>query len=399
MNNHIKILFIHHAAGWGGAPNSMIKIINALDKKKYSSKVLLLKDSIVKERLIENDISYTIADSWFYAKYYRYFSHLVTSYIKWYQFRKFCTLTLSWILSRYIFAPRILKHFDADIIHLNSSVLTDFIIPAKKNAKVIIHVRETLSKGYFGVRHYMFTKYMLNNADIIIAISEYNKTQIGVSEKIRVVYNFTDIISDLDIIENSYYSKKVLYVGGAMYIKGFYNLVQALYYIDKEITIIFAGNYPQLEANSNSFKKKLKKCNKQYKQLHKALTFFRSNSNVVEVGSQSSIIPYIDECCCLVSPFSIEHFSRPVIEAFARKKPVIVTNLPGISEVVEHQNNGILVPNHNSKALASAIEEICNNPKKAKQMGIKGYEKAIDLYSPNNIQKIIDIYNNLTNEK
>jgi hypothetical protein len=27
-----KILFIHHAAGWGGAPNSMIKLIKAMNR-------------------------------------------------------------------------------------------------------------------------------------------------------------------------------------------------------------------------------------------------------------------------------------------------------------------------------------------------------------------------------
>lgn len=70
-----KILFVHHAAGWGGAPNSMIKLINSLNKDKFKAEVLLLKDSVVSERLAENNISFKVASSNFYKKYYHYFTH------------------------------------------------------------------------------------------------------------------------------------------------------------------------------------------------------------------------------------------------------------------------------------------------------------------------------------
>ena len=70
-----KILFIHHAEGWGGAPNCMINLIKGLDQAKFSGEVLLLKDSVVAEKLAENGINFRIADSHFYKRFYKFFPH------------------------------------------------------------------------------------------------------------------------------------------------------------------------------------------------------------------------------------------------------------------------------------------------------------------------------------
>lgn len=61
----IKILFIHHAAGWGGAPKCMVNLIKDLDPAKYEVEVLLLKDSVVASKLTEFGIKYSIAESVF----------------------------------------------------------------------------------------------------------------------------------------------------------------------------------------------------------------------------------------------------------------------------------------------------------------------------------------------
>jgi len=41
---------------------------------------------------------------------------------------------------------------------------------------------------------------------------------------------------------------------------------------------------------------------------------------------------------------------------------VIVSDIPGISEILENYHNGILVPPKDSKTLAAAILELINNP-------------------------------------
>jgi len=70
-----------------------------------------------------------------------------------------------------------------------------------------------------------------------------------------------------------------------------------------------------------------------------------------------------------------ESFGMVLIEAMACKKPVIGSNIGGIPYVIDHKENGLLVPAKDSKALADAIIKILKNPKLAKQMGENGYKK------------------------
>ena len=122
--------------------------------------------------------------------------------------------------------------------------------------------------------------------------------------------------------------------------------------------------------------------------------------NVNMIGSFSSIGNLLQESTLLISPFTVPHFSRPVIEAFAYGKPVIVSDVVGMDEVVEDQINGLIIKKNNANALADAINTLVNKPELLKKMGINGRSKAIELYSPKvNILKIESMYHELMNEK
>jgi len=113
------------------------------------------------------------------------------------------------------------------------------------------------------------------------------------------------------------------------------------------------------------------------------------------IGMVPDITPYIDECCCLVSPFSKTHFSRPIIEAHLRKKPVIATRIPGIDEQVRDGIDGVLVNINDACALADAINMLSGQPSLCKDMGENGYRYSIEKYSVNNIDKVKRVYQSL----
>lgn len=390
-----KILFIHHASGWGGAPINMINIINELKKSEYEVNVLLIKDSIVSTKLAEFGISFTVAEGRFFRHFYMIYVHILPNYTKWYNLILLIYKSFIWLLARYYFIPNELKKYTFDIVHLNSSALTDWLAPCKKRAHVIMHVQEPLSYGRFRIRYNFFRRQMDLYADRIIAISNDNALRINLPLKTRVVYNFTTISKTIKD-NSSYQSKVVLYVGGDSFIKGFSTIVDALDFIDKDIKIIFAGSYIQ------SFNGKLKKMSvlevvkfilsNRYRTTRRALYKMRSSNNIIEVGLVNDVVELIDRSCCLVSPFTISHFSRPVIEAFANFKPVIVTEVDGIDEVVDRNINGIVVSKDNSLELALAINYICNNPSIARNFGLNGYNIAKVKYSSSNIEKIKSIY-------
>ena len=394
-DTRIKVLFIHHEAGWGGAPINMYNIIQKLDKSIYSPKVLLIRDSEIKEILADYGIKCEVTKSSFYRKYYRFFTYSEAGYTNPLQLVKFIKLSLYWLLSRFYFAEKELKQHEFDIVHLNSSVLTDWLAPASKLGKVIYHVREPFRKGRLDLLH-LFFKYQIDKySDKIIAISEDNAKRIGLPDKTEVIYNFASAPEN-EIKINSYKSKSVLYLGGASSIKGFFTIVDALDYLDSDIRILFCGNYQMRHKPKNRVKLWLKKMRGNNILMNRYYKKMRTSENTVEIGFVNDVDKYLSDCCCLISPFSKPHFSRPIIEAHLHKKPVIATNIPGMDEQVRHNIDGILVEKDNPEELAEAINLLCNNPELCKKMGEAGYSQAIMKFTSKNVKRIEEIYIKLT---
>jgi glycosyltransferase involved in cell wall biosynthesis len=386
----IKILYIHHATSWGGAPNCLINLIKNLDESKFEAEVLLLKDSIVAEKLKENGIKYWVAKSIFYSKYYHFFAHSEAGYIKWYQLHIFIINTISWTFSRFFFAKRELANHTYDIIHLNSSVLTDWLAPAKKKSKVIIHIREPFRKGSLDFLHGFFRFIIKKNADKIIAISEDNFRRINIPSKTVMIYDYCKI-PEYPSLESSYSSKKVLYLGGTSTSKGFYTLVDALDFLDKDVKIYFGGNHVNSKSNGsllNMIRFHLSKGKKR----NNAINKIKNHPNAKFVGLIYNVEEYLYEVCCLVSPFTVPHFSCPVIEAHLNKKPAIGSDVEGMDEIIAHEKNGLIFPKNNPKALAEAINQITSSSQKAKTFGEAGYNIAINKFTMKNNKQLEQIY-------
>lgn len=68
-------------------------------------------------------------------------------------------------------------------------------------------------------------------------------------------------------------------------------------------------------------------------------------------------------------PSLAELFPFAILEAMAAGKPIVATDVGGVSEAVLDGVNGRLVPPGDSKSLAKAIAELLSNPNKAREMG------------------------------
>lgn len=388
-----KILFIHHATGWGGAPINLIENICALDKTEYKPFVLLLKDSIVSKKLEENKISYVVAKSDFYKKYYRYISHSEASYIKWFELFKYLKLSILWILSNKYFAKKELRELDFDIAQVNSSVLIDFLKPCSLKGKVIIHIQEPFRKGHFDFIYWVFRNQIKKYADNIIAISQDNANRINLPDKTTVIYNYANIPDNPPNVE-SFYSKKFLYLGGAAKIKGFYTLVKALDYLSIGTTIYFGGSY-ESPKQRGKLKSAIKRLLRYGKKKEEAIYKMRNHRNAIEIGLTYNVSDYLDEVCCLISPFSKPHFSRPVIEAHLHGKPAIGSDVEGMDEIILNGENGLIFKTDNAIELAKAINYVASNPEKAMQMGQNGFKIAKMKFTRMNVKMFESIYNNL----
>jgi glycosyltransferase involved in cell wall biosynthesis len=74
----------------------------------------------------------------------------------------------------------------------------------------------------------------------------------------------------------------------------------------------------------------------------------------------------------VVVPSLFEGFGLTAAEAMASGKPVVASDVDGLSELIRSGFNGLLVPQGNSQALAKAILELLLNPAKSASMGVRG---------------------------
>jgi len=67
----------------------------------------------------------------------------------------------------------------------------------------------------------------------------------------------------------------------------------------------------------------------------------------------------------------MEGFGLVVLEAALCRLPVVAANLEGIRDAIQDGQNGYLVPSGDPAAFHQRISELLNNPKTARQFGLK----------------------------
>ena len=70
-----------------------------------------------------------------------------------------------------------------------------------------------------------------------------------------------------------------------------------------------------------------------------------------------------------------------VFEAMALGKPVVVTNVGGLPEVVEDGVTGLVVPPRDPEALADAVVVLLGDPELRARMGAAGRERFLERFT------------------
>lgn len=102
------------------------------------------------------------------------------------------------------------------------------------------------------------------------------------------------------------------------------------------------------------------------------------NANVVLTGGvlHDNIPKYIAAMDCMVHPTYREGFGMVLQEAMAMAVPIITTDIPGPSEVIEDGKSGILIQPQNEDAVFSALNEAVNNKERFIEFGLSGRARA-----------------------
>jgi len=121
-------------------------------------------------------------------------------------------------------------------------------------------------------------------------------------------------------------------------------------------------------------------------------------NDVIFTGFRKDIPELMNLCDIVVNPSAEpEPFGRTLIEAMACGKAVVATNIGGPAEVIEDNVSGVLIPEKNVQMLAQACFHLLENKKKLREMGLKGRERAVKLFSAETIiKKVEKIYEELS---
>lgn len=97
---------------------------------------------------------------------------------------------------------------------------------------------------------------------------------------------------------------------------------------------------------------------------------------VVFAGMRRDVAGLLPLMEIFVLPSLYEGFGIAILEAMAAGRPVVATAVGGIPEVVVHGETGLLVPPGDPVALADALHELLANPERARELGVRGRERA-----------------------
>ncbi len=114
-----------------------------------------------------------------------------------------------------------------------------------------------------------------------------------------------------------------------------------------------------------------------------------NSQDILTVGYQSDIRPFLSASNVLTFPSYREGFPNVVMQAAAMQLNCIVSDINGCNEIIEDGVNGWVVPVKNTEALENKMEWCLKNTLQSEQMGRKSRESIMANYERRNVWKAI----------
>jgi glycosyltransferase involved in cell wall biosynthesis len=117
-------------------------------------------------------------------------------------------------------------------------------------------------------------------------------------------------------------------------------------------------------------------------ELKALVTYLGLTENVFFLGKQDKVADFLSIFDIgVLSSVDHEGCSNSILEYMYLGKPVVVTDVGGNRELVIPDVNGYVVPPKKPADMADKILSLLDNPEKAREMGKKGHEMAVERFS------------------
>lgn len=334
----IKILFLIHDLGRGGAEKVLVNLVNHMDRSKFDITVMSLFGGGVNEQFLEEHIRYKTV----FPGMIRGNSHFMK-----------------------LFSPQILhrlfirEHYDIEISYLEGPSARIISGCPDPDSKLITWIHSNcFSKKAFSAsfRSYKEASICYARFDQIICVSQYMKNNfcqwVPMQSKCRVLYNTIDCDeikrrageSVEEISDNS--CVRLIAIGTLKTVKGYDRLLRIVKRLHDEREIfhlIILGEGPLKEELSDYVKKN---------KLEKVVSF---------LGYQVNPYKYLSHSDLLICSSYSEGFSTVVTEALIIGIPVCTVDVSGMKELLGENNEYGLITDNQEEALYQGIKCLLND--------------------------------------
>jgi len=183
--------------------------------------------------------------------------------------------------------------------------------------------------------------------------------KLGAKKPIRVIHNAIKNKTISDFKVNPY---QFVYVGRLIFYKNIKTVIHAIAIIKQsipEIQFLVIGDGP--------YKSNLRNL---VKHLH-----LEDNVKFEGFVSQTKKDELISSSLATVFPSTCEGFGLVMLESFLFNKPVLVSDVRPMNEIVSHEKDGVVIPAYDEKKWAESMIRLIKNPETTKQMGKEGKKK------------------------
>jgi glycosyltransferase involved in cell wall biosynthesis len=237
--------------------------------------------------------------------------------------------------------------------------------------------------GYYDLKYYKKADYLIGNT---VGIQEYFIKKGWLPEKAKYLPNFVDPPESVEPQDKSVYltpqnAPLLLSMGRFHDDKGFDILIPALAHLP--------GVYLWLVGEGER---------------ENRLRYLAHEYSVQErirfIKWQKDVSPLYKAADAYICPSRIEPLGNVVIEAWAHEIPVIAAESLGPKSLIKDQENGLLVPINNVKALAGAIKRLLSSKSLGKQLSVQGLRTYDTYYTEEKVcQHYINFFKQLCKEK
>lgn len=121
---------------------------------------------------------------------------------------------------------------------------------------------------------------------------------------------------------------------------------------------------------------------------------------IVLAGPQLHASRWLRRADIYVQPSTVEGLPRSVKEAMAQGVATVVTDIPGPTELIEHEHSGLVVPPANPQALARALERLATSDELRQRLAQGAVHRLKTHFPPENfVLKTLELYKSLEDDR